>query len=41
MDSPKIFTDETDLTGDLFTDFEDDEAFESFSDFEIQIDEEK
>lgn len=38
MDTPKIFTDEADLTGDIFTDFEDDESVESFADFEINID---
>lgn len=38
MDTPKIFTDEADLVGDIFTDFEDDESVESFSDFEINID---
>lgn len=38
MDSPKIFTDEADLAGDIFTDFEDDESVESFADFEINID---
>ena len=39
MDSPKIFTDEEDLVGDIFTDFEDDERVENFADFEIKIDE--
>ena len=39
MDSPKIFTDEADLTDDIFTDFEDDESVENFADFEIKIDE--
>lgn len=38
MDTPKIFTDEADLAGDIFTDFEDDESVESFANFEINID---
>ena len=38
MDTPKIFTDEADLAGDIFTDFEDDESVESFANFEIIID---
>lgn len=38
MNTPKIFTDEADLAGDIFTDFEDDESVESFADFEINID---
>lgn len=38
MDTPKIFTDEADLAGDIFTDFENDESVESFADFEINID---
>lgn len=38
MDTLKIFTDEADLAGDIFTDFEDDESVESFADFEINID---
>lgn len=40
MSSPKIFTDEANLTDDIFTEFEDDEACESFAGFEIKIDEE-
>ena len=39
MDSPKIFNDEADLTGDIFTDLDDDESVENFADFEIKIDE--
>lgn len=38
MNTPKIFTDEADLAGDIFTDFEDDESVESFANFEINID---
>ena len=38
MDTPKIFTDEADLAGDIFTDFEDDDSVESFANFEINLD---
>lgn len=41
MENPKIFTDEEESANDIFTDFEDDESVESFSDYEIRIDEER
>lgn len=41
MDSPNSFTDEADMADDAFTDFEDDECVESFSDIDLRIDAEE
>lgn len=41
MDSPNSFTDEADMADDAFTDFEDDESVESFSDIDLRIDAEE
>ncbi len=37
MPAPNVFTDETDLTDDEFTDFEDDESRYSFPESDIRI----